>query len=294
MNNHSKILWQGQWIEEQDFKIKLDQLSIIAAETLQKPLSLKVLLQACQKLSDLLKTQEYQGLESADRSDLAYFLNEKYLNHKIDKELGVAALEQRQGFSRVDFKNSQFEQWAPLGFLAHIAPSNAPLIGFMSMIEGLILGNFCFLKTSRSDQGLSLSLLESLIQCDSTNTLKDFIIAAPLSSSNKAILSQVIQHSDGVAIWGSDSAVQGVKELTPRSTKIIEWGHKVSLAYVAKECLYDDKSLEALARECCLLEQQACSSPQCIYIEVDNEFELYEWADKFAPEIGRASCRERV
>ena len=38
--------------------------------------------------------------------------------------------------------------------------------------------------------------------------------------------------ADGVVVWGGDGAVRGVRELAGPSVKLIEWGHKISFAYV--------------------------------------------------------------
>jgi phenylacetate-coenzyme A ligase PaaK-like adenylate-forming protein len=80
--------------------------------------------------------------------------------------------------------------------------------------------------------------------------------------------------------------VATIRQLAPTQTKIIPWGHKISFAFVARECLQDKEQLQALAYDCVNMEQQACSSPQVIYAEVESFDELKSFAYDMAAMIG--------
>ncbi|MBS1226066.1 MAG: acyl-CoA reductase, partial [Proteobacteria bacterium] len=135
----------------------------------------------------------------------------------------------------------------------------------LSLLEGLLAGNINLLKTSRRDGLFTQKLLCALVEQEPA--LKPFVYVLRLSSSQAETLSAVLALCDGVAVWGGEDAVAAVRAMTPPAARLIEWGHRISFAYVARESSADSTVLRALAHDVCHLEQQACSSPQCLYLE---------------------------
>ena len=186
-----------------------------------------------------------------------------------------------------------------------ILPSNSPGLGFLSLIEGLLAGNICFIKLSASDDLSSLLLAQALFNQDSTGTIRARTFLSRFSSARKDCLQALLSRADGVAAWGSAQAVAGVRSLTPLHTRWIEWGPRISLI-LADPNLPKDQ-MDKIAQEICLGEQQACSSPQIVYClqtsDPDSDVEraglspvlrgfaakLAEAMDRIRPRPGRRS-----
>ena len=297
-------LWQGSWLSDAELAKRIDGLSNDIRNALARPFEVRFVLDACEKLSVKLnaKDPEIYGtldkllkdgfrMEKQERSkeleELAKFLTRKDLEEKLDCELGAG---DPFNFSRSDYRKDNFECWSPLGFIVHIAPTNAYSAGAWTVLEGLLSGNVNFLKTGGSDEIFAQLFLKYLIDQDSSNTIASRIFACRISSKDQNTLKSVLSHADGVVVWGDEGAISGIKAIAPPQARLIDWGPKISFAYFAKESLNDEESMIGLARECCRMEQQACSSPQCVYVETESNEELLEFAKRLSTHLARESA----
>lgn len=195
---------------------------------------------------------------------------------------------------RVSMRENHFESYYPLGVLVHVTPNNSPLLSTLAVIEGLLAGNVNVLKLGRKDSDFAVIFFSELMKLDSTNSLKKYVYIGRVSSKDKTFLKEYFSIADVVSAWGNEESLKSIKELVPSGTRIVEWGHKISFAYISKEMMNDKSTLEKMAFEICNNEQQACSSPQCLFIE-DATFEdlvvvgnhLKDVLEKISPTIKR-------
>lgn len=222
----------------------------------------------------------------ATLNELSLFLNRSHLEEKISRELPPGPFA-RSPFrlERADFKSNLFESWVPLGVVVHIAPNNAANVPFLSVLEALITGNVCFLKTGRNEVGLAERCLESLAANDESGVLQEYIYAASLSSQDATSLKTVLEPADGVAVWGGEEAVSSIRSLSPPGARLIDWGPKISFAYLHPKDAKKTEVLKRLAFDCCEFDQQSCSSPQVVYLDTEDLKDLNEFADNFAPAL---------
>lgn len=206
------------------------------------------------------------------------FLKTSALKKKLERELGSAnpfALE------RADFSQEVFEGWAPLGVLVHVTPANAWTVGFLSVVEGLLAGNFNILKLSSSDSDFAIACLRRLGELEPTGVLASRLVVSKVSSSDTEQMRAMLQHADGVAAWGGEEAIRGLRELSPEGARFIDWGPKISFAYFTEDHA-TDAAIEALVREVCDGDQQACSAPQCVYLETRSDEAVAAFAQRLA------------
>lgn len=296
-------LWQGSWLSDDELEQKLPGLAETIQQALKAPFEVKFLLDACDRLSTELsddKSANYLLLErclkdgfqmeeserSKELKELAAFLSRKDLEVKLSCELGQG---DQFNFRRTDSRKDNFEKWAPLGFLVHVAPTNAYSAGAWSVLEGLLSGNVNFLKTGGSDEIFAQLFLKSLIEKDSSGSIAARVFACRISSRHQDLLASILAQADGVIVWGDEGAIKGIKALAPVSARFIEWGPKISFAYFSQACKNDVQAIEGLARECCRMEQQACSSPQCVYLETESNEELFEFGKTLAAALEKIS-----
>ncbi|MCK9537919.1 acyl-CoA reductase [Dokdonella sp.] len=300
-------LWQGAWLDDAGLDARLARLGDELHADLARPVPLAALLRACQALASRLgegddqDTRLVAALTTTLRQDqatgadearatlatLAEHLSRTALETKLRRELGSLAPHTPR---RIDGTDDAFEAWAPLGLLVHVAPGNVPTVAPLSVIEGLLAGNLNILKASSGVPPFAQQLLAALIALDDSGTLAPFISVVALPSSDTARLEALFAVADGVAAWGGEAAVAAVQELAPAGCRVVDWGHKISFAWLAAECLADEAVLEAAARDACIIEQQACSSPQCLYVEVPDRAALFAFAEHFAGVLARVSA----
>lgn len=286
------VLWHGEIRNSSDLPGLLKTLPNQLAGDLALSLNPAILLEAADRLGtailactrpELQQALVETGLSPAEADQtlatVGQFLQRSNLEQKLRRELGSA---DPFAIRRVSFTDPVFEGWAPLGVLVHLAPANVPTVGPLSVIEGLLSGNINLLKTSRKSGRFPQLLLQALVDADRTGSLAPFIYVLPLSSGEQESLNALFALADGVAIWGGEETVDAVKKEVPRGIEVIVWGHRISFSYLTAVASTDPAILKGVAEEICILEQQACSSPQCLYLETSDPAELNRFAGRLA------------
>ncbi|MGW1077504.1 acyl-CoA reductase [Streptomyces sp. NPDC002537] len=287
MNHH---YWQGTFIGDDEAERRLAGLPAAVEAALAEPLATETVLAACDRLATALADPAHPvavrlaehlpaGEEGAVLAELAAFLRRDALSRKLRRELGSTA---PQRLNRPDAKETVYEAWAPVGLVAHIAPGNAATVAPLSLIEGLLAGNVNVLKTSGGDTLLAQHLLAELAALDPTGALAERVIVLRFPSSRQEWLRLMCAPADAVAVWGGETAVEGVAAHVPPGCRLVEWGHKISFAYLTPDAWHDPATLAALAADVCVYEQQACSSPQVVYLDTEDTDEVFAFADRFA------------
>lgn len=245
-----------------------DCLVTLNLETL-KP---EIVIQACDILYKRVINGEFNEiifplLKSSNISyerfrDMAHLFSKEELEYKYTIELGDILH---------PLKNGTIRKRYPLGILFHIAAGNVDGLPAYSVIEGLLSGNINILKLPSSDNGLSIRLLYELIQIEPK--LKEFIYVFDVPSTDFTTIQKLASMADGIVVWGGDEAVKAARNMADITTKIIDWGHKLSFAYMASSV--SDDQLYQLACHICETNQVLCSSCQGIFVDT-NQIEVLE------------------
>ncbi len=283
MNRH---FWQGEWMNDESAARRLDTLEDRTQQVVTGPrLSPLVVLAAAEKL-DLESHRAALvawGLDEQEIEDtidaLRHALSRPELERKLKRELG--GLDPAR-LVRFDFRTPTYEAWVPLGLLVHVTAGNAPAAGVLSAVEGLLSGNLNVIKVASDDSGFTAEVLAALASHDQTGQIAARLVVLHFSSSRADWMSRVLGAADAVAVWGGEEAVTGVTELVRPGTRVIDWGPKLSFAYLTDSAWSDVDTLHALAADVCRLEQQACSSPQVIYLDTEDPAQVFAFAERFA------------
>ncbi|RZQ61193.1 acyl-CoA reductase [Amycolatopsis suaedae] len=287
--------WQGTWVgdaeagrllgtlEDTTRRVlaapRLNPLTVLAAgerlrEALAKPdAPLRT------RLTELLRADGVAAgeIDHAFGSLLTVF-DRAELERKLTRELGGI---DPARLSRVDFRETVFEAWVPVGLLAHVTAGNAPVVGVLSAVEGLLSGNLNVIKTS-GDSAFTAEVLAALAGQDPTGAIAERLIVLRYPSSRQDWLERMCAPADAVAAWGGEEALAGIARVVRPGTRLIDWGPKLSFAYLTAACWSDPATLRGVAADVCRLDQQACSSPQVVYLDTDDEGELFAFADRFS------------
>ncbi|MEU1658049.1 acyl-CoA reductase [Streptomyces griseofuscus] len=290
-------LWQGEFVDDAEAERRMAGLPETAARVLERPLPTDVVLGACAALTaDLadpgsaLHTRLAAHLPAAEAgstlAELAGALTRQALERKLRRELGGLRPER---LTRPDGRETVFESWAPVGLLVHIAPGNAAAVAPLSVVEGLLAGNVNVLKTSGSDTALALDLLAALAAADPSGLIAERVIALRFPSARRDWLETLCGQADAIAVWGGEEAESAVRELAPPGCRVVAWGHRISFAYLTRAAAAEDGLLDALAEDVCRFEQQACSSPQVVYLDTEDTEEVFAFAGRFAGRLAKVS-----
>jgi phenylacetate-CoA ligase len=257
-------LINGQLHADIGFDTALDQLRQALPQRLNSPLHSETVIHAAAtlalRLGDISLTLP---LDAEQRESLIEFCQPQGLRRKLERELG----DQPATLRRFDYRQPRFECWSPLGLVVHITPGNAALLAFCAVIESLLAGNVTWLRPSSSDQGLTAQLLHALTQCDPSGQLAGHVAVVPATTAQ---IGQLCQWANGVSAWGGESALQAIRQQIPAGCRWIDWGHRISFVYLTPDAA-SPQALDAVVDEVCRLDQQACSSPQWLLVDSDDE-----------------------
>ena len=200
-------------------------------------------------------------------------LSAEELFKKVKRELGELPFE----IARVSTREEEFEGWMPVGVLGHVTSSNDAMLPFFSSVEGILTGNINVIKTASGAHKVAMTMIEKL--CEMDESLCPYFYVFPLSSKDEDLLKAMFSLCNTIAVWGSDAATQGVRKLAPSGVKIVEWGNRISFAYITKKGKTAE-SLRGLAEDVCVNDQQACSAPQLVFYEADDREDLEQFAQE--------------
>lgn len=158
----------------------------------------------------------------------------------------------------------------PLGNLLHIIAGNVPIVGIYSIVRGILTKNRNILKLPQRELLTTLFFVLSFFDADEdSEVLKNTSIL--YWEHNDEAIKEIIGSSNGMCLWGGAESVKFYKELAPIECSIVEYGPRISVHFL----VYDENSKKDLAlrtaRDICVYDQDACLSPQVIYVKGDTE-----------------------
>ncbi len=283
-------IWRGRKVESLDGL--LENLDSEIEETLAEPLRISDVMDACASLSEKIRSGDAGSMREAlirDGSNdpdaildaLADVMSRESITRKLMAELGT---EDPFEISRIDPKRQHYEGWSPVGVLFHITAGNSPIVAPMAAVEGLLSGNISILKVASN---LGSFATEALLRLCRSKPIADRTYMLRISSSRKDVMKMMMDRADCISAWGGEEAIEAIRKEAPRGTPVVEWGHKISFAYVASDKIEMD-SARMIARSVCRNEQQSCSSPQCVLVDTDSREEVDRMASLLAQALDEA------
>ena len=284
------ILYRGEIHDTKEQNRLLDGLEETITQVLQRPApAAETVIAACDGLARRVLSGEFDGIIAAlglDRrftlaqaAAAANLLRRDSLEFKLNLELGPdwagpkAVTPPHSGLTLT-------KEVLPLGVLFHIAAGNVDGLPAYSAVEGLLTGNVNILKLPQADGGLSVLLLHALTQA--APELADYLYVFDTPSDDLPAMQKMAAMADGIVVWGGEGAVSAVRGLAPTSCRLIEWGHKLSFAYVTPKG-ETPEALYALAAHIADTRQLLCSSCQAIFLDTEKREEVRDFCRRFLP-----------
>lgn len=213
----------------------------------------------------------------------AQLLSRENIEYKLKCELGSLPPESPDGLHGIGTR------FAPIGTVFHIAAGNADVLPAFSVAEGLLCGNVNILKLPQADRGLTIEILLRLIECEPE--LAEYIYVFDTPSSDIAAMEKMADMADAIAVWGGEEAVRAVRRLAPAGVKLIEWGHRLSFAYISDDYKSKPDELRALAEHIIKTGQLLCSSCQTVFLNTESMADVEEFCRIFLPYLTEARAK---
>lgn len=262
-----------------------DRIDDFLLEALNEPLSQKAVINACDALSQSIHESEQLPLllalgESEIRArfmlkECKRILSADFLTERVRREIDIPIKNEDDSESGI---NSIRQSVCPLGVLLHITSANVDALPAYSAVEGLLTGNVNLVKLPRGEKGLTNFLLLELMRLEPAIRKKVFVFDI---SSEDPRLKKLMDVSNGIVVWGGEGTVTAVRRAAKPSARIIEWGNRISFAYVSGK-IENTNRLADIADNICQTEQLFCSSCQGIYLDTDSYEETVLFAHKFS------------
>ena len=288
----------GKIISESECDAVLERIDEMLLDTLRKPQpDVNLVINACDAMVknidnlDVVKRLPELGvspiLAEMYMKQIGQMINAESIRERMKLELGEN-YDKARTLTYVHSNKTATQTIAPLGVLFHITAGNVDGLPFISLLDGLLTGNINIVKLPKEEGGITVSLLEELFKIEPA--LKEYVYVFDYSSKDIYAMKKLAKVADAIVVWGGDEAVGAVRKLADPNTKIIEWGHKISFAYVTKDGARKSE-LEKLAFHICLTNQLFCSSCQGIFLDTDDMKDVYDFCEEFLP-IFEKVCKE--
>ena len=204
------------------------------------------------------------------------------------------------GFVPQSALSSRQHRAQPRGLLVHWVAGNVPLLGMISVIQGLLTKNANLVKVSRQNAGVLPYFLGALSEIRHRRPDGTEISGTLLTDSVRAIYAE--RDDAGAALsaladvrvaWGGREAVEAIMNLPRRfGTEDIVFGPKTSFVVVGAEKLVDGtearKAAALVARDAVALGQRGCNSPHTVFVERGGNLTPEAFAVLLGKELGRA------
>ena len=160
----------------------------------------------------------------------------------------------------------------PLGVVGHWPAGNIEIQPVLSLTCALLGGNSCLVRVPSGLVETTEPIIEKLQEVDHVGLLTERIFMATFDHARTDLHDAMAQSVDGAMIWGGAEAVSQVRALPfPPWARVLVFGPRISVAAMDASAWGDPKERSSwcrrIARDVWQFEQQACSSPQVLFLE---------------------------
>jgi hypothetical protein len=198
---------------------------------------------------------------------LRIWLRRGTLEPIIARELGCGALDgawMEDGRARL--------RAFPLGVVGHWPAGNVEIQPVLSMTCALLGGNACLVRVPSGLEDLTQRLIGKLDQNDGRRVLTRRVRMLVFDHARRDLQEAMARAVDGAMIWGGEEAVLQVRSLPfPHWARLAVFGPRISVAAMDADSWCNTQERESwcrrIARDVWQFDQQACSSPQVLFLE---------------------------
>jgi hypothetical protein len=160
----------------------------------------------------------------------------------------------------------------PVGVVGHWPAGNIEIQPILSLTCGLLGGNAALVRIPSGLVEVTRRLIDRLAACDTNRLVAGRISMLVFDHGRRDLQEAMAQAVDGAMIWGGKEAVLNVRGLPfPHWAKLAVFGPRISVAAMDAGAWSNEGEQDAwcqrIARDVWQFDQQACSSPQVLFLE---------------------------
>jgi hypothetical protein len=172
----------------------------------------------------------------------------------------------------------------PVGVVGHWPAGTIEIQPILSMTCALVGGNSSIVRVPSGLTEPTRLILEALEQADSQGALLQRVHLAHFPHSDIGLHEAMARCVDGAMIWGGEDAVRQVRALPfPHWARVVVFGPRLSIAAMDAATWTDTKDRQSwcrrIARDVWQFDQQACSSPQTLFLERDATADAVDFVE---------------
>jgi hypothetical protein len=181
----------------------------------------------------------------------------------------------------------------PLGVVGHWPAGNVEIQPLLSASCALLGGNACLVRVPTGLLRATQAIVERLYEVDTDGTLRDRVVLVSFDHDRIDLQQAMAAAVDGAMIWGGADAVSQVRRLPfPHWARVAVFGPRLSIAAMDRGSWCRESELamwcQRIARDVWQFDQQACSSPQTLFLEGCRAKDI----DRFVRALGHAFSEE--
>jgi Acyl-CoA reductase (LuxC) len=162
----------------------------------------------------------------------------------------------------------------PIGVVGHWPAGNVDIQPLLSMTCSLLGGNAALVRVPSGLTDVTRALIEKLHESDTNQVLTRRIFLASFRHDRHDLQQAMAESVDGAMVWGGEEAVSQIRALPfPHWARLSVFGPRISVAAMDARAWTDPKERDSwckrIARDVWQFDQQACSSPQVLFLEKD-------------------------
>jgi Acyl-CoA reductase (LuxC) len=160
----------------------------------------------------------------------------------------------------------------PQGVVGHWPAANIEIQPLLSLSCALLGGNASLVRVPDSLMQQTAAMLARLPEVDGGSVLAERIFVAGFDHARQDLQHAMAASVDGAMIWGGAEAITQIRALPfPPWARLAMFGPRLSVAAMDADCWADAGQraswCQRIARDVWQFDQQACSSPQALFLE---------------------------
>jgi acyl-CoA reductase-like NAD-dependent aldehyde dehydrogenase len=160
----------------------------------------------------------------------------------------------------------------PLGVVGHWPAGNIEIQPVLSMSCALLGGNACLVRVPGGLEDITRRLVGKLAQTDAKGVLTPLVRMLVFQHTRQDLQEAMARVVDGAMVWGGEEAVLQVRNLPfPSWARLAIFGPRISIAAMDADSWWNVQERQTwcrrIARDVWQFDQQACSSPQVLFLE---------------------------
>lgn len=175
----------------------------------------------------------------------------------------------------------------PLGVVGHWPAGNIEIQPLLSLSCALLAGNAGFVRVPSGLVDVTRALVTKLEEADVDGALADRVCFAAFDHARIELQRAMAAAVDGAMIWGGREAISQLRALPfPHWARVLTFGPRLSVAAMDAATWGDKINRKAwcrrIARDLWQFDQQACSSPQTLFLERRPDGDVSEFLEALA------------